>query len=193
MDVKNWGAKPEEVRASYPCDALGFAHDDVFHRAVAIAAPPELVYRWLCQLRAAPYSYDLLDNFGRRSPSRLTPGLERLARGQRAMVIFRILDFTPDADLTLGLALRLAAPVMGDFAGSYRVRAAGATTRLAVRVLVRYPRGPYGRFLRLVIPYVDLAMFRKQLLTLKKYSERDARAATRTAPQRRRPLRLRRK
>ncbi len=170
----NWGATEAEVAERYPCDELGFAHDAVFHRAIDVDAPAALAYRWLCQLRAAPYSYDLVDNFGRRSPPELIPGLERLAVGQRAMVIFEIAGFGPN-ELTLRLAFRPAVAVMGDFAGTYRVRPLGPSrTRIVVRILVRYPGGPYGRFMRRAMPWLDLVMFRKQLITLKRYAERDA-------------------
>ncbi len=177
MNPYNWGATPGELAASYPCDDLGFVWDAVFHRALDVDAPQALVFRWLCQLRAAPYSYDLIDNFGRRSPTALTPGLERLAIGQRAMVIFKIAGFGP-SDLTLRLALRPVAPVMGDFAGTYRVVArTPSRSRIVVRILVRYPSGPYGGLLRRVMPWLDLMMFRKQLQTLKRYAERDAKVA----------------
>jgi hypothetical protein len=179
MDLKNWGASFEEVRSTFACDTLDFAHDDVFHRAVDVAAPAPLVYRWLCQLRIAPYSYDLIDNFGRRSPPRLTRGLSALQAGQRVMIIFRIVGFNVGRDLTLRLASRVAATVMGDFAGTYRVRAISPTTaRLVARIYVKYPRGPYGRVLRRVMPFFDFVMFRKQLLTLRRYAERDAAAGT---------------
>ena len=174
MNPYNWGATAEEVGAWYPCDDLGFTHDAVFHRAVDVDAPERLVFRWLCQLRAAPYSYDLVDNFARRSPPELTPGLERLHVGQRAMVIFKIAGFSAN-ELTLRLGSRFAAPVMGDFAGTYRVCAGTRSqARIVVRIAVRYPRGPYGALLRRIMPWLDLIMFRKQLLTLKRYAERDA-------------------
>jgi hypothetical protein len=175
-DVKNWGATDGERAAVYPCDALGFKPDDVFFRAIDIAAPAPLVFRWLCQLRVAPYSYDLLDNFGRRSPPRLTPGAERLATGQSMMHVFRLHGFV--APVTMTIALKGSVPkwIMGDFAGSYYVAANGPATRLVAKILVAYPRGPYGALLRRFVPHVDLFMFKKQLLTFKAYAERDAAA-----------------
>jgi hypothetical protein len=168
------------VTAPFPCDALRFPHDDVFHRAIDIEAPAHLVFRWLCQLRVAPYSYDLVDNFGRRSPPRLVPGLERLAVGQRAMTLFEIAGFS-ESELTLRLGMPAVARVMGDFAGTYRVIArAPDRGRIVVRILVRYPRGPYGALLRRAMPWLDLLMFRKQLATLKRYAERDAKDAAGT-------------
>jgi len=175
-DVKAWGSTARERSAHFACDDLGFTHDETFHRALDIAAPPALVFRWLCQLRAAPYSYDWLDNFGRRSPPELITGLDHLAPGQRMMTIFRIVAFTPGEHITLRLASRAGHALMGDVAGTYRVASTPqGRSRLVARVLVRYPKGPYGRALRRLMPYGDFIMFRKQLLTLRRYAERDAR------------------
>jgi hypothetical protein len=174
IDPRNWGATAAERAAHYPCDDLDFPHDEAYYRAVRIDAPQALVFRWLCQLRIAPYSYDWLDNFGRRSPPHLTPGLEALAPGQRVMIIFRIASFEADRSLTVRLASRLGRVAMGDFAGSYAIEATAGGCRLIAKILVRYPRGPYGRLLRVLMPFADLIMFRKQLLTLRRYAERDA-------------------
>ena len=173
-DPRAWGATDAERAANYPCDDLGFAFDEAYFRAVEVRAPVELTFRWLCQLRVAPYSYDWLDNFGRRSPPQLTPGLERLAPGQRAMIIFRIVSFVTNESLTVRLASALGRYAMGDFAGSYAVTPVPGGCRLVAKVLVRYPGGTYGRSLRWVMPHADLFMFRKQLNTLRAYAERDA-------------------
>jgi len=173
-DPRSWGVTEDERAEAFPCDALGFAHDETFFRGTDVAAPPALVFRWLCQLRAAPYSYDLLDNFGRPSPSRLTPGLERLAVGQRMMLLFRLRAFEDGSSLTVSLDSRAGRAAMGDIAGSYRVVAGVAGARLLVKVLVRYPGGLYGKFLRRVLPALDSYMFSEQLRRLKRYAERDA-------------------
>ena len=83
-------------------------------------APAEVVYRWLCQLRVAPYSYDWIDNRGRRSPRELTPGLEQLAEGQTVM-IFRLVSFAWGRHLTLvtpqggtGVSLRSPTPATSE-------------------------------------------------------------------------------
>src|SRR4051794_4739815 len=95
-----WGSTAEERALAYPCDALLDAPDQVLFRAVDIAAPSALVFRWVCQMRVAPYSYDWIDNFGRRSARRLVDGLDRLEVGQR-FVIFRLVSFEPDRSITL--------------------------------------------------------------------------------------------
>ncbi len=174
MSARNWGATAAECEARYPCDELGFVHDDVYFRALDVAAPPPLVFRWLAQLRVAPYSYDLLDNFGRRSPPELIAGLDELAAGQRIMRIFRLVSFAPQRHLTIVLASRPGKALMGDFAGTYALEPAPNGTRLVAKILVRYPRGVYGAVLKPAMPWLDLIMFRKQLLTLRAYAERDA-------------------
>jgi hypothetical protein len=59
------------------------------------------VFSWLCQLRVAPYSYDLLDNIGRRSPRERNPELVRLEVGQRFMTVFALQSFVNGEQITL--------------------------------------------------------------------------------------------
>ena len=71
----SWGDTAAERAMALPCDPLMPDPDSIYHRAVDVDAPPEQLFRWLCQLRAAPYSYDWIDNRGRRTwpPDRLRP------------------------------------------------------------------------------------------------------------------------
>src|SRR5215208_3125648 len=96
-----WGTEPEERKLEFPCDSLIAQPDEALFRAVTIAASPAVVFRWLCQLRVAPYSYDWIDNGGQRSPDTLTPGLENLSVGQEVMRIFVLSSFEKDRHLTL--------------------------------------------------------------------------------------------
>jgi hypothetical protein len=168
----SWGETDAERAAAYPCDDLITAPHQVCHRAISVDAPAPVVWRWLCQLRVAPYSYDWIDNWGRRSPRELTPGLEQLEVGQQAVAIFRIAHFERDRSITL----HAPRSIFGNVAISYCVAPTGADrSRLTVRLLVRYPG--VWRFMRHVPPIGDLIMMRKQLRTLKRLAERNAASA----------------
>jgi len=142
------------------------------YRAIDVAAPQAVVFRWLCQLRAAPYSYDKLDNFGRRSPQELTPGLERLEVGQRVATIFRLVEFEPGESLTIFHRGR----VFGEVACTYRaVQSGDERSRIVVKLCWAPARGRLlGSLERLVLPPGDLVMMRRQLLNLKELAERTA-------------------
>jgi len=144
-----------------------------YHRGITIQAPPLVVFRWLCQLRVAPYSYDLLDNLGRRSPRTLTPSLEELAIGQHFLVGFELVYFEDDHHLTLRTRPKtIDVRLFGDFVFSYLlVPQTSGSCRLLVKETVRYRGGPIGWVTRVLFPWVDLIMMRRQLLNLKKLSE----------------------
>jgi len=170
----SWGDTEAERAARYPCDDLIADPMQSAYRAIDVDAPAPLVWRWLCQLRAAPYSYDWIDNWGRRSPRELTPGLDQLAVGQRAVAIFEIAAFERDRSITL----YAKKSVFGELALTYRVTPTGdETSRITVKLMVKWV-GRVTRQMRHVPPIGDLIMMRKQLLNLKKLAERDhARAA----------------
>jgi hypothetical protein len=172
--VESWGSTPGERALTYPCDDLIVAPDRTLFRAVNVAAPSELVFRWLCQLRAAPYSYDWIDNLGRRSPRELTPGLEALEVGQTVMTIFRLMTFEEGRSITVKSISRL----FGLVAVSYVAEPQGpGQSRLVVKLIFKAPRGLLGTVGRALLPAGDLVMMRKQLLTLKALAERSAAAS----------------
>jgi hypothetical protein len=174
----SWGVTGAERAEPFPCDVRCATPDAALFRGVTIAAEEALVFRWLCQLRAAPYSYDWLDNGGRRSPPELTPGLDRLAVGQIVMTIFDLVAFEPGRSLTIVNRVRRGArPLFGEVWVSYLVRPGPAgSCRLLAKLLVRYPHTFLGAVMRRVLPLGDLVMMRRQLLELKRLAERDARA-----------------
>jgi hypothetical protein len=169
--ITTWGSTPGERAMTFPCDARCAADGESLHRAVTVRARPATVFRWLCQLRVAPYSYDWIDNRGRASPRELTPGVERLERGQRVMRIFELVDFERDSHLTL--VLRHGGALFGRLAVTYLVLPLeGGGSRLVVKLreVVR-ARGLLARARWRLLALGDLLMMRKQLLTLKALAE----------------------
>ena len=171
--TETWGVTEEEKAAPFAVDELGMEGASHLYRGVTVNAPAPVVFRWLLQLKAAPYSYDLLDNFGRQSPRELTPGLENLEAGQTFMFIFNLAGWTPDKSVTLRLKPFLSpGGFMGDTAISYDIRERDeGGVRLLAKIAVRYAWGPFGWPTRLLLPSGDLVMMRKQLLTLKELAE----------------------
>jgi hypothetical protein len=167
--VETWGSVPSEREAAYPCDGLLDSRDVLF-RAVDVDAPSPLVFRWLCQLRKGPYSYDWVDNLGRRSPRQLIDGIDRLEVGQRFM-IFRLASFEEGVSITLDSITAL----FGRVVITYKVVPVEADrSRLVAKLIFSTPPGPYGWVMRRLLPAGDLVMMRKQLLTLKALAERDS-------------------
>jgi hypothetical protein len=175
--VDEWGSTPAERADTYPCDGRIAEPDAVLFRAVDVAAPAPLVFRWLCQLRVAPYSYDWIDNLGRRSPQELTDGLEELEVGQTVCTIFRLAHFEPGRSITLDSTT----PWFGRVVITYRVEPVGPdASRLVAKLAFRGPQNLYGRVMRAVLPAGDLVMMRRQLLNLRDLAERDARRVVAT-------------
>lgn len=170
--VEAWGSTAEERAASFPCDDLIDGDHRVLYRAIDIDAPGADVFRWLCQLRVAPYSYDWIDNLGRRSPRSLTQGLDQLEVGQRAMTIFQVAAFEQGRSITF----RSESALFGHVVVSYVVVPVDDDgSRLVVKLAFKEPPGPYGWLARKVLPAGDLVMMRKQLRTLRSLAERTAR------------------
>jgi hypothetical protein len=148
-----------ERAARMPCDALAPHASVRADRAVCVDAPPSVVFAWLCQLRKAPYSYDFIDNFGRRSPRERDTTLRHLAVGQKFMTLFELASFVDDEQITLRSK---------SAAVTYAVRADGSGCRLHTRVLFELPS-----LVAHALAAGDWVMMRKQLLTLKSLAERE--------------------
>lgn len=156
-----WGEVPDDLAAGRRAgEAL---------RAVVVRAAPATVFRWLCQLKVAPYSYDLVDNLGRRSPRVLTPGAERLEPGEPVMTIFVLEAFEPDRSMTLRPVTR---GPFGDLQVVYRTDPHPAGTLLSGRMQLQ-GGGRAARLRDLLLAWGDLPMMRRQLNTLRDLSERD--------------------
>jgi hypothetical protein len=174
MNLSKWGIRLAEMRREGWPDTPhpSLAPEETWYRAVTVYASVERVFRWICQLRAAPYSYDWIDNFGRQSPRQLIDGLERLEIGQRVMTIFRVDSFLIDRFMTI-VPWPTARLLCSDLRITYRCASVGKDqTRLMVRVQIRYPNVPFRSLISTFLQPGDLVMMRKQLLTLKHLAEK---------------------
>jgi hypothetical protein len=163
---RHWGTSSLERARRTPADDL--VPDPVarWTRGVTSHAGPAHLWRWVTQLTVAPYSYDLVDNLGHPSPRTLTPGADRLAVGQRLLVLFVVDSFVAGEHLTLRLR-RPGRGVAGEFAITYAVRPDGpGRTRLVATVVVDGTRGTVGTLARHVLAWGDLVMMRRQLTRL---------------------------
>jgi hypothetical protein len=158
-----WGVSDSEIRLSYPCDDFVTSPTLQAWRGVPVNAPAEAVWPWVTQVRLAPYSYDWIDNRGRRSPRELA-GLPEPRVGER---------FTTAGGRELGrivsvdLGKQLTATIMGVFMSYVLVPGDDGRTRLLLKVA-----GRTSRWIAPAISVGDLIMARRQLLNLRHLSER---------------------
>lgn len=168
--LAHWGATAGERRTTHAADRHVPPGGEHLVRAVDVDAAPEVVHRWLCQLSVAPYSYDLVDNLGRRSPRTLTSGAERLEVGQHVL-IGPLAEVVPGRGFVT-VAGPLGRRLFGDIAMGYEVVPG---ERARSRILVCLALGPRRRHSlgvwRTLLAAGDLVMIRKQLHTLRDLAE----------------------
>lgn len=87
---RRWGTTDEELRRPMPGDDLLRPGAPSTTRAITIDASPRDVFPWLLQIgygRGGWYSYDWIDNDGKRSVDRIDPALQDLAVGDRIQML----------------------------------------------------------------------------------------------------------
>ena len=169
---ENWGITIEERQLKFPCDRFAHRFSGAWFRGITICAEPENVFKWLCQMRVAPYSYDWIDNLGRISPQKLIPGLDRLEIGQNIMTIFKLIDFAPGKFLTISLNPRLQKIFFSNTVITYLiVPQDDRCCRLLVKIHVNAPKGRMGKLLASFLCFGDWVMMRRQLLNFKTLCE----------------------
>ncbi|MGC4796529.1 polyketide cyclase [Micromonospora saelicesensis] len=159
-----WGVTTSETLRTYPCDDFVVAPTLQAWRGVRIEVPAAAVWPWVAQLRLAPYSYDWIDNLGRRSPQQLE-GLPEPQVGESFTTaggrkLGRIVSVDPGRQLT--------STIMGAFMSYVLVPQEHGTTRLLLKVVMQTTR-----WVAPGLSVGDLIMARRQLFNLKKLAERD--------------------
>jgi len=156
-----WGVTDAEVARHYPCDDIVPSPVLRAWRAVTVRTKPDELWPWVAQIRLAPYSYDWIDNLGRRSPRELR-ALPEPAVGEHFITaatrpLGRILSVATHEQLTGRIA---------DEVISYVLVPKGDSTRLLMKIVTGR-----GRMVAPLLSVGDLVMARRQLLNLKQLAE----------------------
>lgn len=159
--------------------------------AITIQSPPRNVWPWLVQMgsgRAGWYSYDFIDNGGRRSAEEILPEFQHISLGDvfpalpKVRDAFTVLQFEREHSLVLGW--RAADGTLFTTWAFELEGLQGGGTRLIVRGRVGCGYRPHGLptwVAMLIAPSAHFIMERKQMLDIKERAEREARRGSTVA------------
>jgi hypothetical protein len=174
-----WGATDDEVHRAMPGDELVTRPTFNATRAVTVEAPPSLIWPWIVQLgfgKAGWYSYDLLDNFGRPSATRIIPELQHLQAGD-------VVPFYQGIGAPEGVGLKVKAIEPEQWVLWWDDKTQDTTwtwalypidqqrTRLITRVRMRDRWTKPTILFSLLVEFADLVMMRKCLLGIQQRAE----------------------
>lgn len=173
MLFNSWGARPDEIDAVVVGDDICANARVSATRCITIPAPPQEVFPWIRQMgfgRAGWYSYDWLDNLGRKSAQKVHPEWQDISTGSHVPA-GPIAFIAARVDEPHSFVLSTSPKGFGKrmcFTLAYELRPDPAGTRLVTRMRVRINM-PGAWFLeKFLLSPGDGLMVRKQLLTLQK-------------------------
>lgn len=173
MLFETWGATNDEAREPLAGDDLVANARLIATRAITIDAPPSAVFPWLRQMgfgRAGWYSYDWIDNLGRRSASTILSQWQDVSTGDvipgGGPVGFEVALAEEPRAFVLSLARTGGITDRIVFTLAYELRDRDGSTRLISRVRARVDL-PGGQLIeRGLLGPGDGIMVRRQLLNV---------------------------
>ncbi len=173
-----WGARADEVARTMPGDDVVAAPSFNATRAVTIRARPEHIYPWIVQMglnRGGWYSYDLLDNLGRKSAEVILPQLQSVGRGD-------LIPMSPDGKHGIYVKEFRANEWMlwwdrkGDVSWVWGLFPEGdGSCRLVTRVRMKYRWSLLQAGFNVLVEFTDIIMMRKCLSGIRERAEHLAR------------------
>jgi hypothetical protein len=174
MIFQYWGATAEEVNSSVVGDDLCSNATLVATRSITIGAPPHEVFPWIRQMgfgRAGWYSYDWLDNLGRKSATTIHDEWQSVEAGDK--IPSGPISFTAAiVDAPRHFVLEIKSPAKKSpkmhFTLAYELRDDPHGTRLVTRMRshINLPLG--SLFEKLILGPGDGFMLQRQLLNIRK-------------------------
>lgn len=174
-----WDLTGNKLERTAPMNGDHICSDPQFiaTRAITIAAPPAQVFPWIRQMgfgKAGWYSYDIIDNLGRRSAKTINPQWQEVNSGD--VIPGGLIDFHADlvnAPHTLVMSLRAQGRIAKRicFSLAYELHDHPAGTRLVTRVRARINLPLGGLLARYVLGPGDGFMLRKQLRNIAQRGE----------------------
>lgn len=177
MILETWGATHDEITSAVVGDDLCPNARIVATRCITIAAPPDRVFPWLRQMgfgRAGWYSYDWIDNLGRKSATAIEPHWQTLSAGgvlPGGPADFEAVIVDPPRALVMRLAQKGRATKSTNFVLAYELRDCPEGTRLVTRMRARIDAFGGPIIEKLLLAPGDGIMLRRQLLNVAKRAE----------------------
>ena len=172
MILGHWGATRQEIDSPVVGDDLLPDSRIVATRCITIDAPPAEVFPWLRQMgfgRAGWYSYDWIDNLGRRSARAIDPKWQALASGDLipgGPAGFEAVIVDPPRALVMRLANKRERKARIDFVLAYELRPTDTGTRLVTRMRARVDMPGGSMIEKFLLGPGDGIMLRRQLLNV---------------------------
>ena len=143
-------------------------------RSIEIKATATDIFVWLKQLRIAPYSYDFVDNRGKRSPNYIIQNLPPLKISTHFLLAFHIKEFEENSFIVSRFCEPINSPVnlyMKDMYVEYRIEEKAATTILWCKIKGYFNTDISSRGFFFIFSVVNKIMMERQLNNIKKLSE----------------------
>ena len=173
MIFQYWGATPEEIQSPVVGDDLCPSATLIATRSITISAPPQDVFPWIRQMgfgRAGWYSYDWLDNLGRKSATSIHDEWQTVEAGDKVPsgpISFTAAIVEAPRHFVLEIkSLGKKSPKL-HFTLAYELRDDPHGTRLVTRMRSRISVPLGSLFEKLILGPGDGLMLRRQLLTIR--------------------------
>ncbi|MEY4246550.1 MAG: hypothetical protein RIS69_97 [Actinomycetota bacterium] len=174
MIFQYWGATAEEISSSMVGDDLCSDATVVATRSITIGAAPQEVFPWIRQMgfgRGGWYSYDWLDNLGRKSATTIHDEWQSVEAGDKipsGPISFTAAIVDAPRHFVLEIqSLGKKSPKL-HFTLAYELRDNPQGTRLVTRMRSRINLPLGSLFEKLILGPGDGIMLRRQLLNIKK-------------------------